>query len=108
MSLTVDDGALIRKDPSDISVYTFDWDARALTASATITTSTWTITAIRPVGDSALTSDSTSILAGSRKTQIRLTAGTLGASYLVTNRIVTNESPTQTKERSITILVQDL
>jgi len=106
MSLTVDDGALIVKDPSDVTVLVFDWDATHLAAGVTIATSTWTITALQPASDTALTKDEPSILTGDRKTQVRLTAGTLGALYQLDNRIVTSETPAQTKERSIQVLVQ--
>jgi hypothetical protein len=105
--LTVQDGALIIKDPADISVLTFDWDATHLAASVTISTSTFTITALRPSTDTALTKDNAAILSGNRKTQIRITGGTLGAKYRLDNRIVTNESPVQEKERSDLLLVQN-
>lgn len=103
--LTVADNSLITKDPSDEPVLLFDWDASHLATSVTITTSTFTITALDPATDTALTKDNPSILSGSRKTQIRLMAGTVGALYRLDNKIVTNESPAQTKERSIKILV---
>lgn len=106
MPLTVSDGALATKDPNDISVYTFDWDAEHLATSITITTSTFAITAIRPSGDTALTKDQESILGGNRKTQLRLTAGTEGAIYRIDNKIVTNETPAQTKERSFFVKVE--
>lgn len=107
-TITVEPGDLILKDPSDVKVIVFDWDASSLATDVTITTSTWTITAIRPSSDTALTKDNPSILSGSRKTQVRLSAGTNGALYELTNTIVTNESPAQTKERSIQVLVQNL
>lgn len=44
---------------------------------------------------------------GTRITQLRLSAGTPGTKYTITNRIVTNESPAQTDERSFELLVQD-
>jgi hypothetical protein len=55
-----------------------------------------------------LTFDQDSILTGNRKTQVRLIGGTLGALYQLDNTIVTNESPAQTKQRSIKILVEQL
>jgi hypothetical protein len=105
-TVTISPGALVTKDPSDIKVYIFDWDAENLAAAVSITTSSFSITAIRPAADTALTKDNESILSGSRKTQLRLTAGTLGALYEITNRIVTNETPAQTKERSFRVLVE--
>ena len=104
--ITIEDGGCAPKDPADESVYVFDWDERHLAASVTITTSTFTVTVIRPVGDTALTKDNESILAGNRKTQLRLKGGTLGAMYRIDNKIVTNESPTQTKERSFFVKLE--
>lgn len=109
MSITVTDGALIQKDPSDISVYTFDWDAEHLATGVSISTSTWTLTGLSgDITTSPVTKDQASILSGNRKTQIRLSAGTAGSKWQLTNTIVTDESPAQTKERSIKVLIQDL
>ena len=105
-SVTVKPGDQIIKDPSDVRVIVFDWDADNLATSVTIVTSTFTITAVRPAADTALTKDNASILSGTRKTQVRVSAGTVGALYELTNTIVTNESPAQTKEYSIRILVE--
>jgi len=106
--VTLADGALVLKDPSDIKSYTIDWDAENLAAAVTISTSTWTITAVSPsLVDTALTKDQETILSGARKTQVRLSAGTLGQKYVIANKIVTSESPAQTKERSFTVWVQD-
>ena len=122
MSTTIQDGGLVTKDPADVSVYAFDWDNAHLAATVTIATSTWTITAIRPnAADTALTKDNEARLTAAqattavlrtvtldnRVTQVRLSAGTLGGLYQVTNTIVTSESPTQTKERSFRVLVQN-
>lgn len=108
-TITVRAGGLVTKDPSDIKVYVVDWDSENLAAGVTISTSTWTITAISPsTTDAILTKDSESILTGSRKTQVRLSAGTVGQSYEIANRIVTSEAPAQTKERSFRVLVQNL
>ena len=104
--ITIEDGGLAIKDPADISVYQFNWDARHLAPAVTITGNTFTITAIRPVGDTALTKDNESVVTGNRKTQLRLTGGTVGAKYRIDNRIVTNETPAQTKERSFYVQVE--
>lgn len=107
MSTTVKDGATITKDPSDISVYTFDWDAEHLATGVSISTSTWTLTGVS--GDTTntpMTKDQPSIVTGNRKTQIRLSAGAAGSVWKLDNAIVTDESPAQTKERSIRIRVE--
>jgi len=120
-------GELVTKDPADIRNYPIDWDARNLSVSAQIATSTWTITAISPsTSDAALTKDSESkltaaeatalltaqgmprtITGDNRFTQVRLTGGTLNQVYEIANKIVTNETPAQTKELSFRVLVQN-
>jgi hypothetical protein len=108
MTVTIAPGALVIKDPADIKVYVVDWDTNNLAVGVTITTSTWTITAITPsTSDAVLTKDQESILAGDRKTQVRLSAGTVWQTYEIANRIVTNEAPAQTKERSFRVLIQN-
>jgi hypothetical protein len=104
-TITVPDGALVPKDPSDSLVYTVDWDANVLATDVTIATSTFTITSLRPTGDTGLTKDNETILSGSRKTQLRLIGGTIGATYRIDNTIVTSETPTQTIERSFKVKI---
>jgi hypothetical protein len=103
MSLTISDGQSAIKDPNSVEVYVWDWDAEHLAASAEISTSTFTITG----PDSTLTQDEASILSGNRKAQVRLTGGTVGKVYTVTNRIVTNETPAQTKDASLRLLIRE-
>lgn len=104
---TVDDGALVLKDPADVRVYQFDWDARHLATGVEISSSTFTLTTVKGLNTTALTKDNESLLTGNRKTQLRLTAGTKGSLYDVTNRITTNEAPSQTFERSFRLLIED-
>jgi hypothetical protein len=107
--LTIEDGGLVVKDPSDKTLFTFNWDAH-LATGVQIATSTFAIRAIRPSGDTALTKDSESaagIAPLARTTQLRVIAGTVGGLYEIANTIVTNETPAQTKERSFRILVQN-
>ncbi len=105
--ITIRDGALTTKDPSDIRVYNFDWGTTALAVDVSIVTSTFTIEAVS--GDTTttpVTKDSETILAGDRDTQLRLSAGAAGSRWRIHNQIVTNESPSQTIERSFFLLVQ--
>lgn len=98
--------ALVPKDTNESRLIVFDWDDENLAATVTITTSTWTITRLEPslaLDTTTLTKDNESIVTGSRKTQCRVIAGTLGGRYRLTNKVVTSESPTQTKEKSIDI-----
>lgn len=109
-TITIHEGQLVTKDPADVKVYTFDWDTENLAVGVTIValSSTWTITAIRPSKvDTALTKDQESILAGSRKTQLRLSGGTLGQTYEIANKIRTSETPFQEKERSFRVLIEN-
>lgn len=110
-TVIVKPGGVIEKDPNEKKTIPFDWDTDGnLAEGAIISISTWTITAERPTGESPvnLDSDNESILAGSRKTQARLTGGTLGTRYRVTNHITTNESPNQEKEKSVFVEIVDL
>lgn len=102
MSATIHSGGLVTKDPDSEKVWTFDWDAENLGAGVLIANSTWSISG----PDSDLTHDNASVLAGSRKTRARFLGGTVGARYRVTNRIVTDEAPTQTKDRSFWVLIE--
>ena len=107
--VVISPGDLVTKDPADIKVYQFDWDTENLPATVTISTSTFTITAISPsLTDTVLTKDQESILSGNRKTQLRLSVGTVGQVYEIANKIVTSETPAQTKERSFRVLVENL
>lgn len=123
--ILIANGDLITKDPSDSKVIGFDWDVSSLAPLATIATSVWTITPISPSPtDAALTKDSEAVLTAaqattalqgtrtvtvdSRFTQVRLLAGTLGQKYAVANKVTTNETPNQIKERSVYVLVQNL
>lgn len=110
MSVTVDPGETIVLDPSDVRVVQFDWDTENLATSAIISISTFTITAVRQADILAsLTKDNPSIFAGNRKTQVRLIASTasVGDEYELANKVTTNESPTQDKEQSVRILIQN-
>jgi len=108
-TVTLKPDDLYTKDTNEQRLIIFDWDAESLAAAVTISTSTWVLTCVRPSSETPvnLANSSASILSGSRKTQTLLTAGTLGSRYKVTNRIVTNESPAQTKERSVFVDVVD-
>lgn len=84
------------KDPSAVLDYRVDW-ATWLTASETITTSTW------PVVPAGITKDSDTNT--TTTATIWLSGGTLNTEYVITNRIVTNQG--RTDERSITITIRD-
>jgi hypothetical protein len=102
MSTEIHSGGLIIKDPNAIEVFVVDWDQEHLATGVTITSSDWIITG----KDALLVGDNESVLTGNRRASIRLSDGTLGYRYTVTNRIVTNESPTQTKDASFDVLIE--
>lgn len=111
MSLTIENGGTAVKDPSDISVYAFDWNTDHLAAGVTISTSTFAVSAVKPTTATVPTLNTDSplgIQAGSRTTKVKVTGGTAGALYRVTNTIITSESPAQTKERSFNLKVEQL
>lgn len=102
MAVTIAPGDLLEKDPNEVLLFRFDW-TDWLEGSATIQTSTFTIEG----NDAVLTKDQESILSGSLKTQVRLSAGTLYQTYTIENKVVTNESPAQTGERSFKLEIVD-
>lgn len=86
------------KDPDESKIYTMDW-TEGLNDTATISTSTWTVT-------SGITNAADTIVTGSLKTTLRLTGGTAGATYTCTNRITTSDG--ETLERSGQVRVRAL
>jgi hypothetical protein len=102
------DGTIVF-DPSDKRVIEFDWGSEGLETGVEISTSTWTITAIKQIGVTALTADNPSIGADNRTTQTRLlaTTATVGDRYWVSNKIVTDENPAQEIEQRFKVMVQD-
>jgi hypothetical protein len=115
MSLTVNcENALVRQDPSDARIYTFDWQPNFSSGSAAISGSaTWTITTISPIGATVMTKDQEAIVVSptsgiaNRGARVRLQGGQDGGRYNIACKITTNESPSQTKEQSFDILVQN-
>ena len=82
-------GAIIGKDPNAANwPRGVDWTdyLAAIGAAETVTVSTWTVSG----PDAVLTADAGSIVVGGKQTQVRLSAGTVGALYTVTNRITTS------------------
>jgi hypothetical protein len=109
LSTTIYAGNVLVLDPSDKRLVTFDWDSEALPAATTISTSAWTIAAIRQSGVTALTNDNESIGAGSRTTVTRLlaTTATVGDLYWVSNKVTLSGSPAQEVEQRFKVLIQD-
>src|SRR6185436_14023084 len=95
---TVRDGATVTKDPSDILIYVFDWDAKNLAASVIINSQNTTVVGLSgDVTTTPMVITDQNIMAGSRKVQVRLSAGAVGSLWRVSNFIQTNESPDQRK-----------
>jgi hypothetical protein len=107
---TIDAGGLIILDPSDERLLDFTWDG-VLESGVAIDESTWTITAIKQSGVTALTTDNETILGSEsyRVTQARFlaTTATVGDRYWVSNEIVTDETPAQTIEQRFKVLIQN-
>jgi hypothetical protein len=97
-------GNLLRKDP-DASAWPqgVDWtDYLAnIDPGEILSSSSWAVSG----PDALLTTASASIVAGSRKTQVRLSGGTLGAQYTLTNSIVTSGGTHD--DQSIPILIEN-
>lgn len=95
----------IQKDPSSVEPQGFDWTAYLLElgSSVQIATSVWSFTG----ADAVLVLDDDIIVSGNLKTQVMISAGTLGRRYTVTNRITTNSTPPVIDDRSFVVLVQE-
>ena len=110
-TVTVKPGDQITLDPNDKKVVVFDFDALNLATGASLTSQyVITIDGLRVASQSALlTKDNDSRTGSNRKIQMRLlaTTATLGDLYRVSVKGVTDESPAQEKEYSITVLIQD-
>lgn len=89
---------LFQKDTDSTEPFGFDWTTylAEIGASETIASSTWSAT------PSGLTLSGGSIVTGSLKTQIKVSGGTVGTRYTVTNRIVTSSS--YTDDRSFIVI----
>lgn len=97
---TMTPGELVYQDPDAQLVYQFDWSTW-LGAGITIATSTFVITG----PDDVLQYDAAQVLAGGQQTTLRLLSGTLGATYVVTNRVVSNGTPAQTDDQSFRVQI---
>jgi hypothetical protein len=93
------------KDPGSKIAVGFDWSVylTAVGAGVTIVASTWTFTG----PDTALTLSAAGVVTGGARTQVFVEAGTLGATYTLTNRVTTNSSPATIDERSVDILIEN-
>lgn len=80
-------GDVIEKDPAASLLYEIDWTSW-LAPSGTIQMSSWSVTNMTG-GANNLTAGGETILAGNKITQVRLSGGTTGQSYRVTNHIQT-------------------
>lgn len=98
-------GGLTPKDPAAQQwPRGIDWTdyLAGLPDGETIATSAWVVTG----SDALLTIDDDSIVTGSLRTQVRLSGGTLGVRYTVTNHVVTSSGVVD--ERSFVVLIEDL
>jgi hypothetical protein len=98
---TVTPDELVYQDPDAARVYLFDWRARL--GDVTIATSEMLVTGL----DDALVKDSHTVLADAQQTTVRLTGGTPGLTYIVTNRITSTGTPPQTDDQSVRLQVVD-
>lgn len=95
-------GSTVTKDPDATSwIKGIDWTDYCDERTATISSSAWDITG----PDSSLTVASSSIVTGSVKTQVKLSGGTIGARYTVTNAATFSVGGVD--HRSFIVYVQD-
>lgn len=103
MSLTISAGSQIVKDPNESAVYSADWGTNTLAEGVELADEgTFYV-----VPSGQLTIDQESLEDGNRSVQFRVSGGTRGRRYRIAHRVVTNETPAQTKEQSFYLLVMD-
>lgn len=93
--MSVKPGATVTKDPDAALVYTWDWSAW-LVGDAVIDTATF---AVDVAPDASLTLDEDD--SDDTTASVRINGGTVGKKYQVRCRVVTDETPAQTDDRSI-------
>lgn len=106
MTLSVPDGALIKKDPVAVRRWQFNWDS-FFPAGVEISSYAITVSARHPDGDTELTVGNVSLAAGNRKVPFSIQGGRLASRYRVANTVFTNESPGQLIRKSVDVLIQE-
>lgn len=104
MSLTIRAGELVVKDPNEVAVYSADWGTETLAAGVELEDEG---TFIIAPNDGDLSIDEEAIEDGNRSVLFRVSGGRKGRRYRIAHRVVTNETPAQTKEQSFYLLVAD-
>lgn len=84
------------KDPDAVKDYDVDWGAGWLVDDDTISASTWTV----PTGITKASDSHTDTRA-----KVWISGGTVGSSYVLTNRVTTTQG--RTDDRSITIKIRE-
>lgn len=118
MSIRIKSGGLVTLDPDADEAFDVDWDREHLPSSVGIASSTWAITgrggvaALDQHDDDIGQYDADDLWeanAAGRVTRIFLTGATgiaVAQVYRVTNTIVTDTTPPETKDASFEVLIQ--
>lgn len=119
MSIRIHSGGMVSLDPNADEAFEVDWNAEHLPAGVELTSSVWEIEGYK--GAAALDQHDDDIGAydavtdlwepdpTGRVARVFLTGATgilTGQKYRVTNRIVTNTTPPETKDASFDVLIQ--
>jgi hypothetical protein len=99
MSTTIPGGGLYIKDPESERLITFDW-SNDFDAGVEFADSDFVVSG----PDANLTTDNATTTG--LTASVRLLGGTPGKVYTLTHRVVTNESPAQTDDESVRVLIQ--
>lgn len=96
-------------DKGDVRVFRFNFDRLNLPAGVALNTHQITVNPIQQSGAGVLSFDSDAIVDNNRNVRVRLNpaAAAVGDLYQVVCTVVTNENPTQTKQRDFFIRVVD-
>jgi hypothetical protein len=118
VSIRIHTGGLLKLDPDADEAFEVDWNAQHLPQGVGLTSSTWVVAGVRGaaslddhdpgIGEYNADDEWESAAAG-RVTRVFLTgiSGiTEGQKYRITNRIVTDTTPPETKDASFTVLIE--
>ena len=98
--ITITDGGYCEQTVNEQKTYEFDFSTLNLPAGVELQT-----VGVFVITPSGVTQDNQVLVAGNRKTHVRLACTTPGK-YIIKNIVTTNESPTQTKDKRFTLGVK--
>lgn len=105
---TITDRGLVTQDVNEVVTRRFDWSGRLATGVDLTNAGTFIVTPLDVAtspATSSLVVDQEVLEAGDQKVLFQTSGGIAGTVYRVVHRVTTNESPAQTLEAELDILI---